>query len=134
MTTEDKNKRILVIVIIVLLLVVGIFAGYNLSFASEKEEKLKVKINQIYSSDYDFVCFDNKYFIGSYEDKRIDVIIDGEGTEIYKDLGNIYYDGIYKMKDNRYLIYDNQEMTLLTYIFDGTKIEKFYEIKDVSYV
>ena len=42
----------------------------------------EVKIEQIYSSDYDFICFDNKYFIGSYEMNSIDIILDGEGKEV----------------------------------------------------
>ena len=31
------------------------------------------------------------------------------GNEIYKGNENIYYDGVYKLKDERYLIYDNNE-------------------------
>lgn len=131
---ENRNKCI--VVIGVLLLFFGlIFTGVTVSYADKKSNSdIVVKLDQLYSSDYDLSNFDNKYFIGSYEDNKIDVIIDENGSEILKNIDNIYYDGIYKMKDDRYLIYNNRDNNLNTYIFDGEKIEHFYEIKEVSYV
>lgn len=131
---EERNKKTLVIIILGLLFFVLGIVGYNISYSNKKNSSVNLKINQIYSSDYQLTSIDNKFFIGSYETNRIDVIIDENGNEIYKGNENIYYDGVYKLKDERYLIYDNNEGNLLTYVFDGTNITKYYEIKDVTYV
>lgn len=134
MAENEKSKKTLVIVVLLLLLSVLIFAGYSLSISKKKSTNIDLKINQIYSSDYELSCIDNSFFIGSYEPNKIDVIIDNNGNEIYKGEQNIYYDGIKKLKDERYLIYDNNNGNLTTYIFNGVSIEKYYEIKDVNYV
>ena len=125
MTGNERNKRTLVIVVVLLLLCVLVFAGCSLSLSSDKSANIDLKINQLYSSDYELSWIDNNFFIGSYESNRIDVIIDGSGNEIYKGELNIYYDGIYKLKDERYLIYDNNEGNLTTYIFDGKNISTY---------
>ena len=132
--TEERNRKTLVIIILGLLFFVLGIVGYNISYSNRRNSGVNLKINQIYSSDYQLDSIDNKYFIGSYETNRIDVIIDEFGNEIYKGNENIYYDGVYKLKDERYLIYDNNESNLLAYVFDGTNITKYYEIKDVTYV
>ncbi len=135
MANEEKNKKTLIIIIVALLFFVIGIACYSISFGINNDKStINLKINQLYSSDYELTNIDNKYFIGSYDTNRIDVIIDSEGNEIYKEFKNIYYDGIYKLKDERYLIYDNDNGNLITYVFDGLKIEKYYEIKDVTYV
>ena len=131
---EERNKKTLVIIILSLLFFVFGIIGYGVSYSNKNKANINLKINQIYSSDYELSCLDNKYFIGTYDTNRIDVIIDENGNEIYKGTDNIYYDGIYKLKDERYLIYDNNNGNLITYIFDGTNIVKQYEIKDVTYV
>ncbi len=135
MDKEKRNRYIVVFVVVILLIVVIAFAIFGIINNKNKDEKLvNVKINQIYSSDYDLNTFDNSYFIGSYDDKVIDVIIDGKGQEVFKGLGDFKYDNIYKMKDDRYLIYSVVDEKFVTYIFDGTDIKQFYEIDDVSYV
>lgn len=135
MAENEKNKKTLIYIVVGLLLVVLVMTGYGISYSNKNNESnIEVKINQIYSSDYKLSSLDNKYFIGSYEPNKIDVIIDSEGNEIFKGEIVIYYDGIYKLKDERYLIYDNNNGNLITYIFDGTTINKYYEIKDVNYV
>lgn len=131
---EERNRKTLIIIVLGLLFFVLGIAGYGLSYSSKNNSDINLKINQIYSSDYKLSCLDNKYFIGTYDINRIDVIVDENGNEIYKGNENIYYDGIYKLKDERYLIYDNNNGNLITYIFDGTNITKYYEIKDVTYV
>lgn len=132
---EENKKRKIVATIISLLFFCLIFVGVTVSYAEKNNKSnVNVEIVQLYSSDYELECFDNKYFIGSYEKNRIDVIIDETGSEILRNLDNVYYDAVYKMKDDRYLIYNNHDNNLVTYIFDGEKIELFYEIKDVSYV
>lgn len=114
MAENEKSKKTLVIVVLLLLLSVLIFAGYSLSISKKKSTNIDLKINQIYSSDYELSCIDNSFFIGSYEPNKIDVIIDNNGNEIYKGEQNIYYDGIKKLKDERYLIYDNNNGNLTT--------------------
>jgi hypothetical protein len=131
---EERNRKTLIIIVLGLLFFVLGLAGYNLSYSSKNISNVNLKINQIYSSDYKLSCLDNKYFIGTYDINRIDVIIDENGNEIYKGNENIYYDGIYKLKDDRYLIYDNNNGDLVTYLFDGINVTKYYEIKDVTYV
>ena len=134
MMNEENKKRNIVAALMSLLFFCLIFAGVSISYAEKKNKSdVNVEIVQLYSSDYNLECFDNKYFIGSYEKNKIDVIIDETGSEILRNIDNIYYDGIYKMKDERYLIYNNRNNSLTTYIFDGDNIELFYEIKDVSY-
>ena len=134
MAESEKNKKTLVFIIVILLFFVLGVACYIVSFSKNNDSEINLKINQIYSSDYELTCIDNQYFIGSYEKNKIDVIVDNNGTEIYKGNEDIYFDGIYKLKDERYLIYNNRNNMLVTYIFDGNNVEKYYEIKDVSYV
>lgn len=135
MENEKRNRYIIIIIVSLLLLIVFAFAIYSIINAKKNDKKLiNVTINQIYSSDYKLSNFDNSYFIGSYEDKIIDVIIDSEGKEVFKGLGDFGYDAVYKMKDDRYLIYTNIDNKLTTYIFDGTNIKQFYEIDNVTYV
>lgn len=135
MENEKRNRYIVIMVVIALLLVVIAFAIYAIINSKKDDKKLvNVKISQIYSSDYDLNIFDNSYFIGSYKDKVIDVIIDSNGQEVFKGLGDFKYENIYKMKDERYLMYTSDDSKLVTYIFDGTNIKSFYEIDDVTYV
>lgn len=135
MENEKRNRYIVIMVVIALLLVVIAFAIYGIINYKKDDKKLvNVTISQIYSSDYNLNNFDNLYFIGAYEEKVIDVIIDSTGQEVFKGLGDFKYEAIYKMKDERYLIYSNADNKLVTYIFDGTDIKKFYEIDGVSYV
>ena len=81
---EERNRKTLVIIILGLLFFVLGIVGYNISYSNRKNSSVNLKINQIYSSDYQLDSIDNKYFIGSYETNRIDVIIDENGNEIYK--------------------------------------------------
>lgn len=135
MADNERNRKTLVTVIVGLLFFVLGFGCFSVTYSNRnKENIIDLKINQLYSSDYELSSLDNKFFIGSYEPSKIDVIIDSEGNEIYKNTNGIYYDGIHKLKDERYLIYDNNEGNLTTYLFDGITIENFYEIKDVNYV
>lgn len=135
MENEKRNRYIVIFVVLLLLIVVIAFAIYAIVNSKKDNDKLvNVTIKQIYSSDYTLNNIDNSYFIGAYGDKTIDVIINSEGHEVFKGLGDFKYDAIYKMKDERYLIYSNIDNKFITYIFDGTDIKKFYEIDDVSYI
>ena len=134
MEMEKRNRYIIIAVVSLLLFFVIIFVVFAIINSKGDKKNLDVTIKQLYSSDYLLKTFDNSFFIGSYEENVISVIIDNEGKEVFKDLENIIYDDIYKMKDGRYLIYVNRDNKFVAYIYDGTSIKKFYEMEDVGYV
>ncbi len=135
MEKEKINQMFVIIVIMVLLIFVVVFiVSTLLSSKEDKVDKLQVKFNQIYSSDYELRTIDDKYFIGSYEKNIINVIIDNNGQEIYKGNENIYYENIYKTKNDEYIIYNNIDNKLNVYLFDGEKMETLYNLDNVSYI
>lgn len=135
MEKEKINQMFVIIVIMVLLIFVVVFiVSTLLSSKEDKVDKLQVKFNQIYSSDYELRAIDDKYFIGSYEKNIINVIIDNNGQEIYKGNENIYYENIYKTKNDEYIIYNNIDNKLNVYLFDGEKMETLYNLDNVSYI
>ena len=135
MEKEKINQMFVIIVIMVLLIFVVVFVVSTLLSSKEDNvDKLQVKFNQIYSSDYELRAIDDKYFIGSYEKNIINVIIDNNGQEIYKGNENIYYENIYKTKNDEYIIYNNIDNKLNVYLFDGEKMETLYNLDNVSYI
>ena len=135
MEKEKINQMFVIIVIMVLLIFVVVFIVSTLLSSKEGNvDKLQVKFNQIYSSDYELRAIDDKYFIGSYEKNIINVIIDNNGQEIYKGNENIYYENIYKTKNDEYIIYNNIDNKLNVYLFDGEKMETLYNLDNVSYI
>lgn len=135
MEKEKINQMFVIIVIMVLLIFVVVFIVSTLLSSKEDNfDKLQVKFNQIYSSDYELRAIDDKYFIGSYEKNIINVIIDNNGQEIYKGNENIYYENIYKTKNDEYIIYNNIDNKLNVYLFDGEKMETLYNLDNVSYI
>lgn len=135
MEKEKINQMFVIIVIMVLLIFVVVFiVSTLLSSKEDNVDKLQVKFNQIYSSDYELRAIDDKYFIGSYEKDIINVIIDNNGQEIYKGNENIYYENIYKTKNDEYIIYNNIDNKLNVYLFDGEKMETLYNLDNVSYI
>lgn len=135
MESENNKRNIIVVIIaIVLIFVTIIVVTKAIEDKKEVSSTINLKINQIYSSDYDLTAISEDYFIGTYEKNKLSVVINNKGEEIYTGLGDIYYEDIYLMKDGRYLLYNNLDNKLNTYIFDGENIEKFYEIDNVSYV
>lgn len=135
MEKEKINQMFVIIVIMVLLIFVVVFiVSTLLSSKEDNVDKLQVKFNQIYSSDYELRAIDDKYFIGSYEKNIINVIIDKNGQEIYKGNKNIYYENIYKTKNDEYIIYNNIDNKLNVYLFDGEKMETLYNLDNVSYI
>lgn len=135
MEKEKINQMFVIIAIMVLLIFVVVFiVSTLLSSKEDNVDKLQVKFNQIYSSDYELRAIDDKYFIGSYEKDIINVIIDNNGQEIYKGNENIYYENIYKTKNDEYIIYNNIDNKLNVYLFDGEKMETLYNLDNVSYI
>lgn len=135
MEKEKINQMFVIIVIMALLIFVVVFiVSTLLSSKEDNVDKLQVKFNQIYSSDYELRAIDDKYFIGSYEKNIINVIIDNNGQEIYKGNENIYYENIYKTKNDEYIIYNNIDNKLNVYLFDGEKMETLYNLDNVSYI
>jgi len=135
MKKEKNNQAILIIVIVVLLIIV---LGIGLFIVYKNHGKLmpskEVVFNQVYYSEYKLDMIDENYYIGYLEDKQINVIIDKSGKEIFSNGVDVYYDGIYKTKEDNYLIYNNRDNKLTVYIFNGSKLEKLYSIDKVSYV
>lgn len=135
MEKEKWNQIIVIAIILSLLIAVAAFVMYAFWIHKNKtSEQVRVKISQIYSSEYKLTALDTSYFIGTYDDHKISVIIDNTGQEVYKGMEDIYYEQIYKMKDGNYLIYNNLDNTLNTYIFNGKEVSSFYKIDNVSYV
>ncbi len=133
---DGKINRNFIAALIAVVLIISISFVLFRAIKNEKtnNSSLDVQIKQLYSSDYSLKYMDEKYFIGSYEKNMLGVIIDNTGKEVYKGTQDILYDNIYLMKDGRYLIYSNQNNKLVTYVFDGEKVEFFYDIDNVSYV
>ena len=132
MEQEQKNRNILVSIIIILLILVLAIAISVYIEKDKNNDKLNAKFAQIYASDYKLIPLDQNYFIGSYKDNTINVIIDKDGKELVKK--EYKYDGIYKTKDGKYLIYNNENNKLIVYIFDGKDMKLVYEIDNTSYV
>lgn len=130
---NEKRTQCTIIAIVVILLLVVISVTILFIINAHKTNKLNVKINQIYSSDYKLSMM-GEYFVGTYDDKTISVIINNNGEEIYKGLSDISYDDIYLLKDDNYLIYSNSDNNLNTYIFNGIDIKELYSISNVGNV
>ena len=119
MEKEKRNRLIIVFVVILLLLVVIAFIIYSIFNKNNNNKKLvNVTINQVYSSDYNLESFDESYFIGTYEENLIGVIINGDGQEVFNGVEDFKYDAVFPMKDERYLIYSNVDNKFITYILN----------------
>ena len=133
MEKEKRNQLILIFTVVLLLIgVIGIFVHLGLK-EKRTDKVVSVKINQVYSSEYKLKNIGD-FYIGMLNDNNISTIIDKEGKEIIHLNEEIYFDNYFKMADDRYLIYSNKDNNLVTYLFDGGKIDKYYEIKDVGVV
>lgn len=118
-----------------LVVVLGFIIYLILNNKLVTNDKKMIKFNQIYSSDYELSFMGDNYFVGSYEGQNnIDVIIDSNGTEVYRPLNGIYYEYIYKTLDEKYIIFSTLDNNLNVYLFDGNKIEEKYHIENVPYI
>ncbi len=139
MENEKRNQFIVVGIITLLLFIVISFIIYTiLGDRKGKDDMISIKFNQIYSSDYKLTYLDDNYFIGSYSkekvNNKINVIIDENGTEIVKCLDDIVYDNIFKINDDKYLIYNNLNNNLNLYVFDGKELVLYKVIENINYV
>ena len=131
MNKEKRNQYIILSIIIILLILVIIASiFFALRTKEEKQDLLDIKINQIYSSDYTLKGMD-KYVIGYYESNKLNVIIDEQGQEIYKD-NEIDYDNIYNTKDGNYILYNNKDNNLNVYIFDNKSIKLLFQVPNID--
>lgn len=134
MEEQKRDQYILMMIIGILVITVVAFTVSSIiSYQKPKGNEKRIVFNQIYSSDYKIKFIDENYFIGSYEDKSIDVIIDNTGREVVKTNEKIYYDNIYKMKDGRYLFYNNSNDILNVYIFDKVELKLAFSLGNVTY-
>jgi len=135
MEQEKKNQYILITVVVVLLFIVfslGIF--FAIKYKNQTLKNKGYVFNQVYYSEYKLDMIDENYYIGYLNDQQINVIVNKEGKEVFSNGTNIYYDGVYKTKEDNYIIYSNKDNHLVIYSFDGTKLEKLKDLNDVSYV
>lgn len=134
MENVKKNQIILVSTVVMLLLTV-IITSVVLVIKKRNDVTIetKAKFKQIYASDYDLHVLGDNYYFGTY-DNKISVFIDNNGKELYKCLVELAYDGIYKTKDNKYIIYSNKDNKFIVYLFDGKTLEKKYELNDINNV
>lgn len=133
MNSENRSQIILVSIIILLL---GFIVLYSFLGGFKKEEtdnKMKLVVKQIYSSDYELHLLDNEYYFGTY-DNKLNVFIDLEGNEVYKTNELISYDNYYKMSDGNYLFYNNEDNKLNIYVFDGKTLSLYHSFPDATYV
>ena len=128
---NTKKTQYTIITIVVLLLLVVIALTILFIINASQTDSIKVKINQIYLSDYNLKPMGD-YFIGSYNNDKISVIINKQGEEVYKSIEDISYNHIYRLKDDNYLIYYQDNNNLNVYIFDGENIKELYQLNDVK--
>ena len=76
---------------------------------------------------------DNDYYIGYLNDQQVNVIVNKDGKEVFNNGNGIFYDGVYKTKEDNYIIYSNKNNHLVIYSFNGTKLEMIKDLNDVSY-
>ena len=133
---QDENKsQAFVIGVVIVLLILVVFAAIITALKSKNqyESKIDVKFKQVYSSEMKLSNLGDDYFIGSLEDKMINSIIDKNGQEVYHMPQDLYYDGFYKTKDDKYLFYNVSNNKLLTFYFNGNGVQYVFDINDVSY-
>lgn len=135
MEKDKRNQLIVVGIILMLFIVVILFIAYSIiNGKSDNDTKTNIKIQQIYSSDYKIKMFNDNFFIGSYEDNKINVIIDANGVEIYKESFDVLYDNMYMTEDGKTLFYNHINNEVNMYLFDGDSFKFYYTISDVPYV
>lgn len=116
-----------------MIIVIGFTINSVLKYRNNTDTEQTIKLKQIYSSDYNLIPINDNYYIGSYKENEIDVIIDNNGKEVYKAINEIPYEKIYRMKDGRFLIYSNINNTIVTSVFDGEKVTDYYQIPNIEY-
>lgn len=135
---EDANKkdRFILVLVISLMLIAVIFIScltFYLDKSEDKNNKLNLKVQQIYTSDYKLVSFNEDFYYGITDDK-INLIIDKDGKERYFNEDGITFDEIYETVDGRYIIYNNEDNNLNVFVYDNQEVKKLYSIKKVSYI
>ncbi len=135
MEDESKTKsQIFVIAVVLVLLILVMVSAISLAIKTKNDtSNINVKFVQVYSSDMSLSFLGEDLFIGSESPNRLSGLIDKKGQEIYRGLEDAYYDGFYKTKDDNYLFYDVSHNKLITFYFDGEKLQYVFDIDDVSY-
>lgn len=134
---EDINKkdRFIVVFLIIFMLFIVLIAGIVMVYSDKtkhKNDEIEFEIKQIYTSDYELNNFDNAFYYGT-KDKRITLIVDMEGKEKYLNEQGIIYENIFCLEDGNYLIYNNKNNVLNTYIYDGNTIKELYSMEGINY-
>lgn len=134
MIEDNKNRIILVFTVITLLLSVLIIS-IVLAWQNQKKSKnsLNVTFKQIYLTDYEVDFLDDDYFY-TFLNNKLMTFINKNGKEVYSSNEGIYFDGIYKLNNESYLIYANVDNNLYTYIFNGKDFSSYFTKIDVGTV
>ncbi len=134
MEKEKRNQYLLVGVVVVLLFIVfAIGITLAVKYRNHSLNKKGYVFNQIYYSEYKLDMIDNDYYIGYLNDQQVNVIVNKDGKEVFNNGNGIFYDGVYKTKEDNYIIYSNKNNHLVIYSFNGTKLEMIKDLNDVSY-
>lgn len=132
--TKKTQYIVLGFIAILMIIVISFTINSIIKYQNRKDNETTIKLNQLYSSDYNITPINKDYYIGSYNEGKIDVIINNNGQEIFKAIEEIPYEKIYRLKDGRYLIYNNLNNILTTYIFDGEKLSEYHIIPETTYI
>lgn len=132
--TKKTQYVILSFIAILMIIVISFTINSIIKYQSNKNKEATIKLTQLYSSDYNITPISKDYYIGSYKEGTIDVIINNTGQEIFSSIKEIPYEKIYRLKDGRYLIYNNLNNILTTYIFDGLNFNEYHIIPETKYI
>lgn len=134
MEKEKRNQYLLIGTVVLLLFIVfAIGIVVAVKYNKHNLNKKGYIFNQMYYSEYKLDMIDENYYIGYLNDQQINVIVNKDGKEVFSNGNNIYYDGVYKTKEDNYIIYSTRDNKLVIYSFDGEKLEKIKDLTDVSY-
>lgn len=133
MNEEKKNQYILITTIVLLLLSVLIISiVLYIKNKKNQSDNLKITFNQVFVSDYDLNYLGDNFFIEE-ENNQIISIINSSGKIVYEPGSPISYTKIYPTKDNKYIIYYNENDLLEIYIFDGAYLDNIYTNSNAPY-
>lgn len=133
MNDEKKTRYILISTVIFLLLSVLIIS--IIVFIKHKNNQsniLNITFNQVFVSDYNLNYLDNYHFIET-DNNQIISFIDTNGKILYEPSLPIKYTKIYPTKDNKHIIYYNENNLLEIYLFDGLTLQKIYTNENAPY-
>ena len=133
MNDEKKMRYILISTVISLLLsVLVISIIVYIKHKNNQSNILNITFNQIFVSDYELNYLDSHHFIEE-DNNQIISFIDTSGKIVYEPQIPIKYTKIYPTKNNKHIIYYNENNLLEIYLFDGVDLRKIYTNEEAPY-